>query len=552
MMRRLTLTAMILSGTVLFHGQALASGASLFFSPSSTSVSVGGTVTIAVKVNSGGQAINSAEGTISFSKDKLRLTSVSKSSSIFSFWAVGPSGSNATGQVVFSGGLPSPGYTGSSGTMITMTFQALAAGTANLTLSGGKVLANDGLGTDILSSVGTGTVTVKSSQSSGSTSTKEPAPTVSSVQYPDQHAWYTLDTATISWTKPAGALEYSYDFRQSATNEPDHVADTKDTSVTVHLTSDGVWYFALQAHYRTGWSATTRYKLQYDHTAPDPFTVIVERDRGANDPTPQLTFSAKDATSGIANYTLSIDGGVAVSVTNPVTVSDLGAGDHTFVITAYDRAGNTRSSQVSTTQVGYPAPVLTSVTTSLLLLEPLVVKGTAAAGDIVTIFINGQSIGQAVAGVADPEATSEGVRVTTPWTFTADRLLRPGHYQLTAVATSVDGQTSVPTDPVAVTVNGHSLVIAGHVLATVAILPAGVIVLGLLAAVIFGIMGRLAWSVVRLHQHDRQIEEELDDIRKRIRKGQLTGDQTDSALTDVEQQLLKPSRPKNPRRRPRR
>lgn len=550
--RRLFLALIaFLIGWFVIPAQVYAGGASLLFSPSSKSVTVGSTVTVAIKVNSGGQAMNASEATISFPKDTLRLLTVSTSSSIFTFWAVRPSGSNSTGQVTFSGGLPSPGYSGSSGTVLTMTFQALTAGTAHLTMTGAKVLANDGVGTDVISTVGTGTVTVNAASSTPSSPTY-PAPVITSTQYADQSSWYNQDSVTLTWTKPSGVVDFSYDFRQSASNEPDHIADTKDTAVTVSLTKDGAWYFALQAHYASGWSTTTRYRLQYDHTAPEPFTVTVDRDRGESDPTPQLTFSTTDATSGIEKYTLSIDGGAAVTVSSPVTLSDLRPGDHTFVIVAYDKAGNAATSQATTTQVGYPAPTITSVTTPLLLLERLTVHGTAAAGDTVTIYVDGQAVGLTVAGVTDAQAAAEGVRISAPWTFTSDHLWRPGRYQLTAQSTSTDGQTSVMTDPATFVVSGHSVVIGGHTLATVAVVPAGAVLIIVLAVLITLTMVRLLWSVVMLHRHDLQIEEELDDIRKKIKRHQLSDSQTDSALTGIEQELLTPARSRRTRRRSRR
>jgi hypothetical protein len=51
----------------------------------------------------------------------------------------------------FSGVVLNPGFTGSSGRMITLSFRAKTAGSAKLNFNSAQVLANDGLGTDILS-----------------------------------------------------------------------------------------------------------------------------------------------------------------------------------------------------------------------------------------------------------------------------------------------------------------------------------------------------------------------------------------------------------------
>ena len=86
-----------------------AHAASLFFSPATGTYTVGQDFSIAVKVNTGSAAINSAEGAVTFSTETLSLQSVTKAGTIFDFWTTEPTGSNASGRIVFGGGLPSPG-----------------------------------------------------------------------------------------------------------------------------------------------------------------------------------------------------------------------------------------------------------------------------------------------------------------------------------------------------------------------------------------------------------------------------------------------------------
>ena len=103
-----------------------------------------------VNVNTGGQAINAAVSQINFDNQKLDIVSVGYSQSIFNLWTDEPSYSNAAGTVRFSGGLPSPGFTGVSGAIVRMTFRSKAAGQAAIAFTSGSVLANDGKGTNIL------------------------------------------------------------------------------------------------------------------------------------------------------------------------------------------------------------------------------------------------------------------------------------------------------------------------------------------------------------------------------------------------------------------
>ncbi len=73
--------------------------ASLYFSPSSGKKVVGDTFAVAVRVNTAGNSINAAEGSVVFAPDKIQVVSVSKTGSIFSLWATEPTFSNADGTV---------------------------------------------------------------------------------------------------------------------------------------------------------------------------------------------------------------------------------------------------------------------------------------------------------------------------------------------------------------------------------------------------------------------------------------------------------------------
>lgn len=114
-----------------------------------SSVSVGNIVSVKIFVNTEGKYINNAEGVLSYPVDLLEPISVSKSSSIFSLWVEEPR-FNGIGSVSFNGGLPTPGYNGSSGEVVTVVFKARKIGTVSLILSDSAIRENDGLGTNIL------------------------------------------------------------------------------------------------------------------------------------------------------------------------------------------------------------------------------------------------------------------------------------------------------------------------------------------------------------------------------------------------------------------
>jgi len=125
--------------------------AGLSLSPSSKNLTVGDIFKVTVFVNTSGQDINSTQATISFPANLLEVVSLDRSG-IFSLWVQGPSFSNSSGSVFFTGGLPSPGYNGSAGRILSITFKAKKVGSALVSFSSASVGANDGLGTNVLKS----------------------------------------------------------------------------------------------------------------------------------------------------------------------------------------------------------------------------------------------------------------------------------------------------------------------------------------------------------------------------------------------------------------
>lgn len=141
----------------------IADAASLSFYPASGSHPVGSSFTVGVYVASSDQAMNAASGVISFPTGMLEVVSVSKSGSIFTIWADEPSYSNGAGTVSFEGLVPNPGFIGSSGKVITITFRVKSVGSPSLRFSSGSALANDGRGTNILTGTGNALFTLGAS-----------------------------------------------------------------------------------------------------------------------------------------------------------------------------------------------------------------------------------------------------------------------------------------------------------------------------------------------------------------------------------------------------
>lgn len=175
--------------TFLFVFPFLTHAASLSISPASKNVKEGESFSVLVNVASA-DAINAVTTDVSFDTSILSVESVGYSSSVFSLWAEKPTYSNSTGKIHLSGGVPSPGWSGSSGATVKIVFRAKNKGETRVGFENASVLANDGVGTNVLTNtngasisvlVGTPSVQVQKNNASTTSTSTVTLPTPSTV-----------------------------------------------------------------------------------------------------------------------------------------------------------------------------------------------------------------------------------------------------------------------------------------------------------------------------------------------------------------------------------
>lgn len=258
---------------------AVAQAASLFISPSSGSYSAGKTLTVSIFVSSTDQAMNAASGIISFDQNKLEIISLSKNGSIFSLWVQEPSFSNITGIINFEGIVLNPGFIGSGGRIISITFKTKTAGTAAMIFSSGSILANDGKGTNILTGLGSANFTISTPITSPTTTKeKEPivsgaipaAPVIFSETHPDSEKWYSAATAKFSWKLTDDITDVRLRISQDPKALPTIIYSPAVSSKTVTNLGKGIWYFSAQFKNKYGWGEIAYFRLQIDSTPSEP------------------------------------------------------------------------------------------------------------------------------------------------------------------------------------------------------------------------------------------------------------------------------------------
>lgn len=124
--------------------------ATFIVSPSQKEIPVGKTFSVNILAKSQEQAMNAVSGSIILSGG-ISVSSINTQGGIVDFWTTEPKAFGT--QVRFEGIVLNPGYQGSAGKLFTINFTTRKEGSASITFSDGAVLANDGLGSNILDSL---------------------------------------------------------------------------------------------------------------------------------------------------------------------------------------------------------------------------------------------------------------------------------------------------------------------------------------------------------------------------------------------------------------
>ncbi len=395
--RRRIILAACIAGFV-FALPAFASAATLYFSPTSGSYSVGESFPVTIFVSSPNQAMNAASGVVSFPGDALEVVSLSKSGSIFSLWVQEPSFSNSLGTVSFEGVVLNPGFTGGAGKIMTIHFRARQAGSAAISFKSGQVLANDGKGTNILGGLGDANFGFDEVQSEvpapeePAPSLGPPKPRISSPTHPDQNKWYAKDAAILNWQVPGGVTAVRLGVGNSPTGSPTVTYAPATSTKEVSNLGDGVWYFHAQFRDSQGWGPVAHYRFQIDTKAPNEFDVSFAEGGDSDNPQPVALFNTTDSLSGIDFYNVKIGDGDFFIVSledvkrNPYTLPLQAPGKRTLVVRAYDKAGNYTSDVAEFVVLGLQPPEFTEYPSKVTAGDIVVIRGKTYPRAEVTLW----------------------------------------------------------------------------------------------------------------------------------------------------------------------
>lgn len=533
-----------------------AEAATLKLTPDTGVYTAGGTFTARVVINTDGKSVNAADGQLSYNPKEISVVSVNRASSIFNLWTLEPTFSNTTGSITFGGGSPS-GYKGTNGNIMSITFRALGAGSPKVIFKGGSILAADGLGTNILTSMVGGTYTI-----SAKTDTPEPeyiappntpkAPVVTSKTHPNFDAWYKEKDAVLTWSLPSDVTTMRTLLDNAPLTIPTIVYENPVTEKKLENLPEGVSYFHIQFKNKDGWGKVMHVALRTDTESPIRFEISEEGGDPTN-PIRKLVFTIDDI-SPILRYRIQIDGAEPLEYsdeknTRRYELNDLQPGHHTVIVEAFDSAGNSRVATYAFSIEAFEAPVFTDYPTRINTEVIPALRGTTRPLALVRVEVTDTS---GVSETYETTSNTDGV-----FTFIPDSPFALGVYDAVAVATDVHGAISTPSIPIRIIVETPGIVRIGTFL--VSVLSVIIPLIALLVILTFGtwyLIHRLRIWKRRVMRETLEVEDalrrELDAIisnvharvsdLKESRKGKLT--RAEDALiqqivTDVERARVK-------------
>jgi len=383
-MKKILIFLFIAALTLSFSGIVNAAGAAtLGFSESSMSVNEGESFNVEITVYPNGESLDTARAFIGFPADLLEVQNFTLGE-IFPNVAPGNITDNGNGYIS-QGGYLKGAQTGNGGVFGTITFKAIAAGTANLGFVSGSRLISIGEEKINLAGSGSTLVTInpvdnveefvpeKAQVEIPSKEAEETEPEdgevveqevtisylqVTSLTHSNQNTWYNdgnvIADLTVTGEPLYKVVNYLYSFDAEPVADPSEELEEGIKQIEISGLEDGVWYFHGRAKFEDdSMSDSVHFRVMVDMTAPSALSPITDKAEINKGETTYLRFSTVDQTSGIGHYEVTIDG-KTVTERSPYLLTNLSAGETKIVVTAFDMAGNSVTGETSINVIAKP------------------------------------------------------------------------------------------------------------------------------------------------------------------------------------------------------
>jgi len=535
----------VVFGVLTFRAEA----ASLYFSPSSGTYQTGRNFTVSVKVSSP-TSMNAASGIVTFPTDKLEVLSVSKTGSIFNLWVTEPSfsniNSNGNGNIRFEGIVLNPGFIG-DGKLVSVTFRNKVGGQAGLNFSSGSILANDGLGTNILSDMGSATFSLEAGVISAPEAIETPGnlPSKPLVKHyiKDQNGelilnrdsegeeeWSNSRFNKFEWRIPSSVDGISILLNDRPSSNPGSKSDGFFDNKVYENLDDGIYYFHIRYINSAGAGSIEHFKIMVDAMPPEPFEIILPDGEITANPTPRIKFETIDKTSGVDRYEIKIDKDNWVDAATLIVASHilpkLSPGEHQILVRAYDKAENYTETETKLIIAPIELPKITEYPTNIISPgEILVLKGMALPKAKIEIHMNRRG-GEEI--IFNSQANEKG-----SWTAIYENVISSGVYEISAKQILDTSAESLLSQAVTIGVNSWFWRAWQWVKNVGGIIIIGLIILaGLVVAGHYFIHQFRMWRI-KLRREVREAESTVASGFKKLKKEIKSGKTASKVLKDL-------------------
>jgi len=499
--KNLIFPAFVLLFSAFLIRPALAQNGSLFFSPASESFKVGETFSVELKLDTAEDLINAAEVKIYFPEENLEVLGIKTEGSIFSLWPEEPVFSNESGEISFAGGLPHPGFKG-AGKMIAIEFKAKKAGEAVLTFDESKILADDGLGTNILVFINNPKYLVYQEKEKPEKSEIGALPIIFSPTHPKQEEWYSNSNPRFQWNLDESTEGVSFVLDQNSDTLPDAVSEGKIDSKNYEGIANGIWYFHLRLKNEKGWTDASHYKLKIDTQPPHPFEITIDNKGDSTDPSPNLYFETQDDISGIDKYRIKIGDNEFSDLLTAQIAPKLLPGSYKVIVRALDNAYNVVRAQALLNIDPIETPKITIVPEKYIAgEETLYIEGTALPQVEVMIFLKTEN-----EEIKRWQTTSND---KGEWSLSTKDFIKPGTYNLSVMAQDERGAISNFSQDYRIEVSFSGLSVGGLMitLKNMILVLAVILLLGILFAL---------WYLYRANLTKKRLKKEIKEAKESL------------------------------------
>lgn len=308
--------------------------------PDSDIFHVGSTGRVAIQVTSGGEEINAVEAHLDYDPAVIQVRDILMTRSFCdSALPVKKDINNELGTVSIACASLTGHKTGGL-ILADLLIDSVAVGATSFAFTDTtKVLAHDGLGTNVLRATTNGTYRVIDR----SAVTQDRTTLVFSHTHPNAIRWYAKRDIGVSWLPVEGAQRYRYVLDQSASTVGiDETYTTHELHTNITIEDDGVYYFHVQPVFADGSVGTvSHHRIAVDSTVPSVPSIKASSTVVASGDVVRFSFSGYDGQSGMQkNFYIKFDNGIWLPTQDQLYIPFFDTGKHQVSLRTFDNAGN--------------------------------------------------------------------------------------------------------------------------------------------------------------------------------------------------------------------